>query len=69
MKNRVKTNAYEIKLNAEMNRALQSPQLKARYAAIDAEPACGSVEAFARFVKAESVKWAEVVKKSGARID
>jgi tripartite-type tricarboxylate transporter receptor subunit TctC len=57
------------KLNAEVNRALQSPVLKERYAAIDAEPVGGSIEAFARFVKAESVKWGEVVKKSGAKLD
>ena len=58
-----------VKLNTEVNRALQSPVLKERYAAIDAEPVGGSVEDFAKFVKAESAKWAEVVKKSGAKID
>jgi tripartite-type tricarboxylate transporter receptor subunit TctC len=57
------------KLNAETNRALQSPLLKERYAAIDAEPVGGSVAEFAAFVKAESVKWGEVVKKSGAKLD
>jgi tripartite-type tricarboxylate transporter receptor subunit TctC len=57
------------KLNTETNRALQSPQLKERYAAIDAEPVGGSVAEFAAFVKAESVKWGGVVKKSGAKLD
>ena len=57
------------KWNTETNRALQSPQLKERYAAIDAEPVGGSVAEFAAFVKAESVKWGEVVKKSGAMLD
>ena len=57
------------KWNTETNRALQSPQLKERYAAIDAEPVGGSVADFAAFVKAESVKWGEVVKKSGAKLD
>lgn len=57
------------KWNTETNRALQSPQLKERYAAIDAEPVGGSVAEFAAFVKAESVKWGEVVKKSGAKLD
>ena len=56
-------------LNAEVNRALQSPTLKERYAAIDAEPVGGSVEEFARFVKAESRMWSDVVKKSGAKLD
>ncbi len=58
-----------VKLNAETNRALQSPQLKERYAAIDAEPVGGSIAEFAAFVKAESVKWGEVVRKSGAKLD
>jgi tripartite-type tricarboxylate transporter receptor subunit TctC len=58
-----------VKLNAEVNRALQSPQLKERYAAIDAEPVGGTIAEFAEFVKTESVKWGEVVRKSGAKLD
>src|SRR5688572_28653297 len=57
------------KLNAEVNRALQSPSLKERYAAIDAEPVGGTPAEFAAFVKSETVKWADVVKKSGAKLD
>ncbi len=55
--------------NTEVNRALQSAALKERYAAIDAEPVGGSIEEFAAFVKKESVKWGDVVKKSGAKLD
>jgi tripartite-type tricarboxylate transporter receptor subunit TctC len=61
--------AIVTKLNAEINRALQSPTLKERYAAIQAEPVGGTPEQFAEYVKKETVKWAEVVKKSGARLD
>ena len=61
--------AIVMKLNAEINRALQSPVLKERYAAIEAEPVGGTPEQFAAFVKKERVKWAEVVKKSGAKVD
>ncbi len=57
------------KLNAEVNRALKSPSLKERYAAIDAEPVGGTPAEFAAFVKSETVKWADVVKKSGAKLD
>ena len=57
------------KLNTEINRALQAPTLKERYAAIEAEPVGGTPEAFAAFVKKETVKWADVVKKSGAKLD
>ena len=58
-----------VKLNAEVNRALQSSQLKERYAAIDAEAVGGTIAEFAEFVKKESVKWGEVVRKSGAKLD
>lgn len=61
--------AIVMKLNAEINKALRSPTLKERYAAIEAEPVGGTPEQFAVFVKKETVKWAEVVKKSGAKID
>jgi tripartite-type tricarboxylate transporter receptor subunit TctC len=57
------------KLNSEINRALQSPTLKERYAAIQAEPVGGTPEQFAEYVKKETAKWAEVVKKSGAKLD
>ncbi|MDB5864635.1 MAG: transporter [Betaproteobacteria bacterium] len=61
--------AIVVKLNAEINKALQSPALKERYAAIEADPVGGTSEQFAAFVKKETVKWADVVKKSGAKLD
>jgi tripartite-type tricarboxylate transporter receptor subunit TctC len=61
--------AIVTKLNAEINKALQAPTLRERYAAIEAEPVGGTPEAFAEFVKKETVKWADVVKKSGAKLD
>ena len=57
------------KLNTEVNRALQSPSLRERYAAIDAEPVGGTPAEFAAFVKSETAKWADVVRKSGAKLD
>jgi len=57
------------KLNTEINQALLAPTLKERYAAIEAEPIGGTPEAFGAFVKKETVKWADVVKKSGAKLD
>jgi tripartite-type tricarboxylate transporter receptor subunit TctC len=61
--------ALVTKLNAEINKALQSSELRERYAAIEAEPTGGTPEQFAAFVKTESVKWADVVKKSGAKVE
>jgi|SRR5678815_1789001 tripartite-type tricarboxylate transporter receptor subunit TctC len=61
--------AIVTRLNAEINKALQSPELRERYAAIEAEPTGGTPEQFAAFVKTELVKWADVVKKSGAKVE
>ena len=61
--------AIVVKLNAEVNTALQSPALRERYAAIDAEPVGGTPGQFAEYVKKETSKWADVVKKSGAKLD
>ena len=61
--------AIVTKLNAEVNTALQSPALRSRYAEIEAEPVGGTPEQFAAYVKKEAVKWAEVVRKSGAKLD
>ena len=61
--------AIVMKLNAEVNKALQTQNLKQRYATIEAEPVGGTPEEFAAFVKKETVKWADVVKKSGAKLD
>ena len=61
--------AVVVKLNTEINKALQSPTLKERYASIEAEPVGGTPEQFAAFVKKETIKWAEVVRKSGAKLD
>lgn len=61
--------AIVTRLNAEINKAVQAPTLRERYAAIDAEPVGGTPEQWAEYVKKESAKWADVVKKSGAKLD
>jgi tripartite-type tricarboxylate transporter receptor subunit TctC len=61
--------AIVARLNREINRALQATALQERYAAIEAEPVGGTPAQFAAFVKTETAKWADVVKKSGAKLD
>jgi len=61
--------AIVTRLNAEVNKALEMPALKERFAVIDAEPVGGTIEAFAAFVTSESAKWGDVVRKSGAKLD
>ena len=57
------------RVNAGLNAALSMPELVKRLNAQGADAAGGSSEAFARVVKADYVKWAKVVKESGARVD
>ncbi len=57
------------KLNSAINRAVASQSFKDRFAAIGDEPAGGTPEAFAALIAADSAKWAEVVRRSGARLD
>ncbi len=57
------------RLNAEINKILASPSLKEKFALIGADPAPASPEVFANLVKRENVKWAEVIRRSGAKID
>ena len=57
------------KLNAAVNRAILQPDAKARLAQLGSEGGGGSPEDFAALIKRDSAKWAEVVRRSGAKID
>ncbi len=57
------------KLNASINQAIASPGFLARFAQIGDEPAGGTPEDFAETIRRDSAKWADVVKRSGAKID
>ena len=49
--------------------ALNAPETRARFAALMAEPAPDSPEAFGAFMKRELAKYERVVKASGAKVD
>jgi tripartite-type tricarboxylate transporter receptor subunit TctC len=57
------------KLNAAVNAAIRSPLFVERFASIGDEPAGGTPEEFAELIRRDSAKWADVVKRSGAKID
>ena len=57
------------KLNAAINNALKSESFKEKFAKIGDEPAGGTPEDFAATINADSAKWGEVVRRSGARLD
>jgi tripartite-type tricarboxylate transporter receptor subunit TctC len=49
------------KLNAEANRAIQSPELRERFTQLAFEPVGGSPQDFGAYIKTEIPKWAKVV--------
>lgn len=57
------------RLNTEINRILQTPEMKEKLASLGADGAAMTTEQFTNFIKADIAKFAEVVKKSGAKID
>ena len=57
------------RLNAAVNEAIRSPLFTERFAMIGDEPAGGTPEQFADAIRKDSARWAEVVKRSGAKID
>jgi tripartite-type tricarboxylate transporter receptor subunit TctC len=61
--------AIVMRLNAELNQVVASPTFKEKVAAIGSEPMSGTPEEFAEHIRKEHAKWAEVVRRSGAKID
>lgn len=57
------------KLNAAINRAIHSPTFQERFAQIGDDPGGGTPEDFAELIRKDSAKWAEVIARSGARIN
>ncbi|HZO03381.1 MAG TPA: tripartite tricarboxylate transporter substrate binding protein [Burkholderiales bacterium] len=57
------------RLNREVSRALDAPDVRERLEAQGAEPMPGTPEAFAAFMRDEMAKWAPVVKQAGVKLD
>jgi tripartite-type tricarboxylate transporter receptor subunit TctC len=58
-----------VKLNAAINKALQSPELKKQMDAQGADVLGGTPEQFAQLIHDDIARWGVIVKESGARID
>jgi tripartite-type tricarboxylate transporter receptor subunit TctC len=57
------------KLSAEVDRILKKPDVIERFAKLGATPVGGTPKQLGDFIAAETIKWKEVVKTSGAKVD
>ena len=57
------------RLNAEIRTALASPAVRDRFKTLGADTSPSTPEEFRELARVETVKWARIVKFSGARID
>jgi tripartite-type tricarboxylate transporter receptor subunit TctC len=61
--------AVLARLNAAVNAAIVAPQTRERLAALGSEGGGGTPEEFGALIRKDSAMWADVVKRSGAKID
>ena len=57
------------KLSAEVDRILKKPEVAERFAKLGATPVGGTPKQLGDFIAAETRKWQQVVKASGAKVD
>jgi tripartite-type tricarboxylate transporter receptor subunit TctC len=58
-----------VKLNATINDALKSPQIREILDKFSSEPLGGTPQEFAAFVASESKKWSEIIHASGVKTE
>ncbi|MBI2725070.1 MAG: tripartite tricarboxylate transporter substrate binding protein [Polaromonas sp.] len=61
--------AVVARLNTEITAVLRLPEIRERFAAAALEPLTSTPEQLGQLMKTETVKWAAVIKQSGARVD
>jgi tripartite-type tricarboxylate transporter receptor subunit TctC len=57
------------RLNADINAALNDEQIQAAMRNLGVEPAPGTVKAFEDYIRAETKKWAKVIKAANIKLD
>src|SRR5215468_8605954 len=58
-----------MKLNTALNRVVTAPAFIQRFGVIGDEPAGGTPEEFGALIRKELAKWADVIKRSGAKLE
>jgi tripartite-type tricarboxylate transporter receptor subunit TctC len=58
-----------MKLNGALNRAIATPSFVQRFGVIGDEPAGGTPEDYGAMISHELAKWADVIRRSGAKLD
>ena len=61
--------ALVLRLNAEVNKALAAPAVRDKLPELGLVVVGGAPEQFAAHIKKEAARWADVVKRSGAKVD
>ena len=57
------------RMSAEVDRILKKPEIIERFKGLGADPVGGTPEQLGQFIAAETKKWQQVVKDSGAKVD
>jgi tripartite-type tricarboxylate transporter receptor subunit TctC len=57
------------RLHGEFVKALQAPEVRSKMLALGAEPVGSTPAEFAQYIRSEAVKYAKLVKASGAKVD
>jgi tripartite-type tricarboxylate transporter receptor subunit TctC len=61
--------AIVTKMNAEVRRIVEAPDVKKRLIDLGADPETNTPEQFAAYVRSERTRWAKVVQDTGARVE
>jgi tripartite-type tricarboxylate transporter receptor subunit TctC len=60
--------AVVVKLNNEINRLLQTQDVKDRFQALGVTPLGGTPEALGKYLEFEVTRWAKVIKETGVKL-
>lgn len=66
---RARPRMWWLSVSDAFGQVMQSPEVKSRMVSQGADPAFLGADDFAKFLASEMPRWADAVKKSGAKLD